>query len=679
MADTSLLNTLGRPRFLCDSKFTELVQSGEFTIETLRYKDPRAPAPVAAPAVVGAAAAAVAVLGEGSFGVTVSAEITVVPAPIALNEAFPKIVGTNNSRKDLSCTAALKISKTKEIRSTGMPYDILVESSIYSRTSQKKGIAKAIFMKFSENEIKTVMEHYIINLSSLVKKLGGLKRNLIRAIVFQIANGLHLFHEENICHKDLKLENILLGHDGRIFITDFGLSTYMVVDASEPKDFYMRDTTATIVPPERFTKEVIGKPFDMWGLGVCLVNLIYFRPAEGPMYDFYRLTYNGDDWDTTFLEMRRAGRMDWVYRQYTQKTEAILAEILKLDPEISSLLSHLLVNKQEDRYTTAQVLADPLFSGLTLEVAEQITRDELGLNPKISRNILSVFDSIKKYEPATGTYITNAPNKNTSTASFFQIKPSRQSLGRCITWTGKINPTMKGLIYNFLLEISVTNLKVPFYSLIHSIEILERFIQKKQIKYEDIQCYGILSLYIADKVSPISNWRSYLELRDLVYIHNNPLYTKDIFIANEIEMIRVLNGDLFPQKGGFTDLFLNVYMKGIPDNKKVLRFSLAFLCYSYFYGNASLVDFFNAVDMLYEESGEAVTPMPKNRGNDIRPAIKANIIQRVNKDHFFVRDIFNANTNINTVLSLPAGVTLLPTLTILSYEKAVNELPIAHA
>jgi serine/threonine protein kinase len=670
MADASLLNTLGRPRFLCDSKFTDLVQSGEFTIESLRYKDPQVPAPVAAPA---------AVLGEGSFGVTVSAEITVVPTPIALNEAFPKIVGTNNSRKDLSCTAALKISKTREIRSIGMPHDILVESSIYSRTSQKKGIAKAIFMKFSDNEVKTVMEHYIINLSSLIKKLGGLKRNLVRAIAFQIANGLHLFHEENICHKDLKLENILLGHDGRVFITDFGLSTYMIVDASEPKDFYMRDTTATIVPPERFTKEAIGKPFDMWGFGVCLVNLIFFRPGQGPMYDFYRHIYNGDDWDTTFLEMRRGGRMDWVYRQYSQKTEAILAEIVKLDPEIASLLSHLLVNKQEDRYTTAQVLADPLFSGLTLEIAEQITRDELGLNPKISRNILSVFDSIKKYEPATGTYITNAPNKNMSTASFFQIKPSQQSLGRSITWTGEINPTMKGLIFNYLLELSFTDLRVPLYSIIHGIELLERFIQKKQIKYEYLQSYGMLSVYIADKVSPISNWDSSLELRDLVYISANPLCTKDLFIANEIEIITLLNGDLFPQKGGFTDLFLNVYMKGVPDNKKVFRFTLAFLSYSYFYGNASLVDFFNAVDMLYEESGEAVTPMPKNRGNDIRPAIKDGIKKRVNKTHLFVRDIYNTNTNINTVLSLPAGVTLLPTLTILSYEKAVNELPIAHA
>jgi hypothetical protein len=60
--NSSLLNSLERPRFLCDSKFTQLITSGDFTIKSLRSRNPAA-----------------ASLGVGAFGKTVSAEITVQP------------------------------------------------------------------------------------------------------------------------------------------------------------------------------------------------------------------------------------------------------------------------------------------------------------------------------------------------------------------------------------------------------------------------------------------------------------------------------------------------------------------------------------------------------------------------------------------------------------------------
>jgi len=662
--NSSLLNSLERPRFLCDSKFTQLITSGDFTIKSLRSRNPAA-----------------ASLGEGAFGKTVSAEITVQPKEILLNQGFPGIVA-NNARKDLSCTAALKISlQAARISEIGMPDDTLVETAVYSRIAQKENVAKALFVKLSKTEIKTVMEHYITNLASLTKKIGVLKRNLLRAVFFQLAHGLHEFHSTDILHKDLKLQNVLLGHDGRVFITDFGLSNFCIVDSAEPKLFYYRNTTATIVPPERFSYTPIGKSYDIWGLGVCLANLAYKNAHGFQMYDFYAYTYGGLSWDDYF-QMRAISNMTWVHTEYSKKTEEIVQAVNLIDQQCGDLLSHILVNDPTQRYTTEQILAHPWFAGLTLQDAVRITQTELGMNPRMSQTILSIFDDIKKYDPATKTYITNAPNVNASTDKFFQIKPSVASSGTFVLWSGELNTTMKLIVFDWLLEVTQSdNFKVSMYSYLHAIELVERILEKKKILRKELQLYATLALHIAVKLSPIDSQHTEVEIKDLVNLGANS-FTKDDVYDNEIKFISLLQGDLFPQRGGFVDLFLNTYMKGIKDDKKEFRFFLAVLCYLSLDKIASYTEFFTVVDTMYVESGEAATPMPKTvvqaeREKIIRDSITFNIARLTTPMKYIIGYVFGANPNINQILRMPAAFkTLTPDIRL---KSRVKELPVAHA
>ena len=48
----------------------------------------------------------------------------------------------------------------------------------------------------------------------------------------EIASGLKFLHENNIAHCDVKSDNILLGKDGKLKLSDFGSSLRM----NEPED-----------------------------------------------------------------------------------------------------------------------------------------------------------------------------------------------------------------------------------------------------------------------------------------------------------------------------------------------------------------------------------------------------------------------------------------------------------
>ena len=89
----------------------------------------------------------------------------------------------------------------------------------------------------------------------------------------QVLQGVSFVHSMGICHRDLKLENVLLHSDGTVKLADFGMS----------KDFSQSivDTrthigTLAYLAPELFEGEEGGaggyspEPVDVWALGVML-------------------------------------------------------------------------------------------------------------------------------------------------------------------------------------------------------------------------------------------------------------------------------------------------------------------------------------------------------------------------------------------------------------------------
>jgi len=110
-------------------------------------------------------------------------------------------------------------------------------------------------------------------------------RHLAR-LISEVADGLAHAHGHGVIHRDIKPQNLLLSEDGRIYITDFGLS--MLTD--EPHltvTGELMGTPAYLSPEQiRGDPKVIDHRTDIYSLGVTLYELITGRrPFVGDTRD----------------------------------------------------------------------------------------------------------------------------------------------------------------------------------------------------------------------------------------------------------------------------------------------------------------------------------------------------------------------------------------------------------
>lgn len=111
---------------------------------------------------------------------------------------------------------------------------------------------------------------------------GRFSEDEARFFFQQLISGVSYCHIMQICHRDLKLENVLL--DGspapRLKICDFGYSKSGLLH-SQPKSTV--GTPAYIAPEVLSRKEYDGKTADVWSCGVTLyVMLVGAYPFEDP-------------------------------------------------------------------------------------------------------------------------------------------------------------------------------------------------------------------------------------------------------------------------------------------------------------------------------------------------------------------------------------------------------------
>ena len=127
--------------------------------------------------------------------------------------------------------------------------------------------------------------HYIVmdhlrgkTLQSILDKRGPLPFKEVIPWLLQAAEGLHAAHEKGVIHRDVKPDNLMLGNDGKLRVTDLGLARTVNKEMKTTRVM----GTPHFMAPEQFEGKGMDRRTDVYGFGISLYYLLCHQfPYEG--------------------------------------------------------------------------------------------------------------------------------------------------------------------------------------------------------------------------------------------------------------------------------------------------------------------------------------------------------------------------------------------------------------
>ncbi|WP_063820961.1 serine/threonine-protein kinase [Parafrankia elaeagni] len=125
-----------------------------------------------------------------------------------------------------------------------------------------------------ENNLPWIIMEYVpsVSLAEAIRTRGVFSADEVIRIGISILDALVAAHQRGINHRDVKPANILIGHDGRVMLVDFGVA----VHGSDPSISEGPIGTLTYIAPEQFAGIRRSTAGDLFSLGATL-----YYAAEG--------------------------------------------------------------------------------------------------------------------------------------------------------------------------------------------------------------------------------------------------------------------------------------------------------------------------------------------------------------------------------------------------------------
>jgi serine/threonine protein kinase len=163
---------------------------------------------------------------------------------------------------------------------------------------------------------------------------GGLAVDDVLGIACPIADALAHAHDHGILHRDLKGANVIVDHDGRPRVLDFGIASRLpeaiareVTQSAAPLSDAPLSGTLAYMAPEVIKGELPDRPSDLWSLGVLLYEMLAGRrPFRGE----------------TAFELASS-----ILHESPEPLPA------RVPPSVAAVVSRLLSKRPEGRYRTA--------------------------------------------------------------------------------------------------------------------------------------------------------------------------------------------------------------------------------------------------------------------------------------------------------------------------------------
>lgn len=252
------------------------------------------------------------------------------------------------------------------------------EAAIESRLRGVKGVVRTLGRFGSDSFLFTQKELCICSLEFALAQCGpSFSEDISRFITCQILKIIAALHKCRVVHRDISADNILIGKDGTLKLTDFGIAEMLPCKSSGPTAHKKRSAPVyarfpgnrCTIPPEC----IRGGDADPYAIDIFQCGVLLFRMITGH-YPFPEVrNFDGSD-----VRMRS---------EYP--------DLSMLSHSLRRLLRGLLAPDPEKRFTAEEALHMSWFNGdhkyplipLT-RIVIPLTHNLTGIDPPEGKNVL---------------------------------------------------------------------------------------------------------------------------------------------------------------------------------------------------------------------------------------------------------------------------------------------------
>ncbi|XP_051900137.1 serine/threonine-protein kinase PAK 4 [Pristis pectinata] len=153
--------------------------------------------------------------------------------------------------------------------------ELLFNEVVIMRDYHHENVVEMYNSYLVDDELWVVMEFLEGGALTDIVTHTRMNEEQIATVCLSVLKGLAVLHAQGVIHRDIKSDSILLTHDGRVKLSDFGFCAQVSKDVPRRKSLV---GTPYWMAPELISRLPYGPEVDIWSLGIMVIEMVDGEP-----------------------------------------------------------------------------------------------------------------------------------------------------------------------------------------------------------------------------------------------------------------------------------------------------------------------------------------------------------------------------------------------------------------